>query len=68
MSDLIIEKIKQEKRRRNQLYQSLDYFLSHLSYFDFFSKDAFQILLQAKQFAFFYKKLFLKFNRMRINI
>lgn len=56
MSDLILEKIKQEKRRRNQIYQSLDYLLSHLSYFDFFSKDAFQIILQAKQFASFHKK------------
>ena len=37
MNNLIIEKIKEEKRRRNQVYQSLDYFLKHISYFDFFS-------------------------------
>ena len=45
------EKIELEKRRRNQVYLSLDYNLSVLSYFDFFSYDTFQIIKVAKQIA-----------------
>jgi hypothetical protein len=50
------EKIELEKRRRNQVYLSLDYNLSVLSYFDFFSYDTFQIIKVAKQIASISKK------------
>ena len=40
--------ISLEKRKRVQLYTSLDYFSSSLTYFDFFSVDTFKILLDAK--------------------
>ena len=39
----IKNQIKNERRRRNQSYQSLDYMLSRITYFDFFSADAFNI-------------------------
>lgn len=38
------QKIKHEKRRRNQIYNMLDYLLSLVTYFDFFSLDSFKIL------------------------
>lgn len=38
------EKIKEEIRRRNQAYLSLDYMLSNVSYFDFFSYDTTKII------------------------
>lgn len=47
----IEEKIKTEKRKRNQAYAALDYLLSMTSYFDFFSADAFQIAKDAKNFT-----------------
>ena len=40
------EKIFAEKRRRNQIYQLLDHNLSNVSYFDFFSKDAFALVIK----------------------
>lgn len=46
-----IEKIILEKRRRNQAYMTLDYILSLSTCFDFFSKDAFQIVLGAKYYG-----------------
>lgn len=40
-------KIKQEKRRRHQLYSLLDYYLSFFTFFDFLSYDNFQLLKNA---------------------
>jgi hypothetical protein len=45
------EKIIIEKRRRNQAYMALDYLLSAITYFDFFSSDAFKIVKNAKYLA-----------------
>ena len=42
------EKIKQEKRRRHQIYMTMDYLLSAITFFDFFSKDAFKIISDSK--------------------
>lgn len=39
-----IEKITLEKRKRNQLYITMDYILSAVSLFDFFSMDSFKII------------------------
>ena len=59
-SDLIIspnspllnsQKILMEKRRRYQTYMALDYFLSAVTYFDFFSLDTFNIVKSAKYLA-----------------
>lgn len=50
------EKLILEKRRRYQAYSVLNYLLSVVSYFDFFSKDAFQISLKAKHFAQLFNK------------
>ena len=47
----IAEKILLEKRRRHQTYMALDYFLSAITYFDFFSSDAFKVVRNAKYFA-----------------
>ena len=47
----IPEKILIEKRRRHQTYMALDYFLSAVTYFDFFSSDAFKIVKNAKYLA-----------------
>ena len=47
----IAEKILIEKRRRHQTYMALDYFLSAITYFDFFSSDAFKIVKNAKYLA-----------------
>ena len=47
----IAEKILIEKRRRHQTYMALDYFLSAITYFDFFSSDAFKVVKNAKYFA-----------------
>ena len=44
----IKNQIKNERRRRNQAYQSLDYMLSRITYFDFFSADAFNIAKYSK--------------------
>lgn len=40
-----------EKRKRSQAYLTLDYYLSLLTYFDFFSNDAFTIVFKAKSLA-----------------
>jgi hypothetical protein len=45
------EKLFLEKRRRNQSYITLDYLLSVISYFDFFSNDTFKIVLNSKYIA-----------------
>ena len=37
------KEIQVEKRKRNQAYVSLDYLLSRVTYFDFFSPDSFKI-------------------------
>lgn len=50
------EKIILEKRRRHQSYMTLDYLLSSVSYFDFFSKDAFKIVLHSKYLAQIFNK------------
>ena len=50
-SHSISEKIVLEKRKRNQAYMALDYFLSAVTYFDYFSFDTFQIVKGAKYFA-----------------
>ena len=45
------QKIALEKRRRHQVYTLLDYALSVVTYFDFFSKDTFKIIEYAKYLA-----------------
>ena len=47
----IAEKILIEKRRRHQAYMALDHFLSAVTYFDFFSSDAFKVVKNAKYLA-----------------
>jgi hypothetical protein len=42
--NLTSKNIKLEKRRRHQAYISTDYVLGFLTYFDFFSRDTFQIV------------------------
>jgi hypothetical protein len=42
------EKIKIEKRKRYQTYSALNYLISSISYFDFFSKDTFKIAKKSK--------------------
>ena len=49
--NLFKNQIKNERRRRNQSYQSLDYMLSRITYFDFFSADAFNIAKHSKYFT-----------------
>ena len=45
------KKIEAEQRRRNYTYQNLDYFLSLVTYFDFFSLDCFKIFKIAKNLS-----------------
>jgi len=45
------KKIKEERRRRNQAYRTLDYYLSSVHFFDFFSYDTFQIAKKSKFIA-----------------
>jgi len=45
------DKILIEKRKRHQAYISLNYILSFLTYFDFFSHDTFKIIIESKIFA-----------------
>lgn len=52
----ILEKILVEKRKRYQTYMAMDYFLSTVTYFDFFSLDAFKIIKNAKYLAQLCKK------------
>jgi hypothetical protein len=46
-----LEKINVEKRRRYQVYTTLDYLISGITYFDFFSLDAIEIVENAKYLA-----------------
>lgn len=55
----INKKIEAEQRRRNQVYQSLDYLLSTVTYFDFFSLDSFKIIKSTKKLSRFYKMEFI---------
>jgi hypothetical protein len=55
-SILLNKKIQEEKRRRNQLYITLDYLFSGINYFEYFSFDAFSIVKNTKYLANFYKK------------
>jgi hypothetical protein len=50
------EKINHEKRRRNYIYKTLNYLLSSLTYFDFFSIDAFELVKQSKRISCFYNE------------
>ena len=50
------EQINKEKRRRNQAYQAMDYILSRVTYFDFFSSNAFNIAVHSKYFTQIYNK------------
>ena len=43
------EKIKLEKRKRHQIYTTLNYLRPHKSKFDFFSHDALKILKLSKE-------------------
>lgn len=52
----IEQKINCEKRKRNQIYQTMDYFLSNLTFFDFFSENAFRAINKAKHLANFSNK------------
>ena len=49
------QEIQNEKRRRFQAYKCLEYSLSSVTYFDFFSHDAFQMAKQTKILADFYQ-------------
>ena len=63
MSNIIFKnQIKSERRRRNQSYQSLDYMLSRITYFDFFSADAFNIAKYSKYFGQLFAKKLLQVN------
>ena len=53
---ILKNQIKSERRRRNQSYQSLDYMLSRITYFDFFSADAFNIAKYSKYFGQLFAK------------
>lgn len=50
------QKIELEKRRRYQAYMTLDYFLSFVTYFDFFSEDSFLIAQKAKEISQVFEK------------
>lgn len=54
--NLFKNQIKNERRRRNQSYQALDYMLSRITYFDFFSADAFNIAKYSKHFTQLFNK------------
>lgn len=45
------EKIKKEKRKRTQAYAALDYLLSMVTYFDFFSADTFDVAVMSKKLS-----------------
>jgi hypothetical protein len=55
LKDLPLEKkneeLNLEKRRRSQAYKYLDYFLSKYTYFDYFSRDTFEIVKFSKYLA-----------------
>jgi len=44
-------KIQNEKRRRTQIYSTIDYLISNLTYFDFFSVNAFSLVKYSKYLA-----------------
>lgn len=46
------QKIGSESRKRVQAYSVVDFFMSTISYFDFFSTDMFELVQQAKVLAF----------------
>lgn len=50
------QKINFEKRKRHQIYKTMDYFLSNVTFFDFFANDAFEIIKIAKYLAAFSEK------------
>lgn len=50
------EKIKVERRKRYQTYSALNYLMSSISYFDFFSKDSFIIAKKSKFLAQLFSK------------
>jgi hypothetical protein len=52
----INQKIELEKRRRYQAYMSLDYLLSVVTYFDFFSFNTFQIAKKSKDLTQLFEK------------
>ena len=52
----ISNNIKLEKRRRHQAYISTDYLLGFLTYFDFFSRDTFQIIKNSVFFSQVFEK------------
>lgn len=52
----IAKNINLEKRRRYQAYTSSDYLLGFLSYFDFFSRDTFQIIKNSIFFGELFEK------------
>jgi hypothetical protein len=56
MNDSVFQKIKNEKRRRNQLYISLNYLLNSGSYYDFFSKDSLKLALKTKGLSSLFNK------------
>lgn len=45
------KQIYQEKQRRNHVYNALNYYLSQTTFYDFFSKDAFDIVIYARLIA-----------------
>lgn len=47
----INDKIKLEKRKRNQVYSAINYLKSHSNKFDFFSSDSVKILRSANQLS-----------------
>ena len=53
---LLAQKVFEEKRKRNQAYHLLDYQLSLISYFDFFSHDAFLVAKNSRYIASIYGK------------
>ena len=55
-STSIEEQILCEKRRRNQAYQALDYILARVTYFDFFSSNAFTLAVHSKYFTQLFAK------------
>jgi hypothetical protein len=51
LTETVEQQIDLEKRRRHQIYMLLDYTLSMLTYFDFFSHDTFTIIKRSKYLA-----------------
>lgn len=51
LTETVEQQIDLEKRRRHQIYMLLDYTLSMVTYFDFFSHDTFTIIKRSKYLA-----------------